>query len=100
MELAQPMGGAQPRGNRSLRKSTRSRVDELLRPILPIRVQAYLAALESGLGALGRQKVQAIPQTQAQGVPLVSERRKTGSRVVFPVGGWRHASCSRMVRAV
>ena len=82
MELAQPMGGAQPRGNRSLRKSTRSRVDELLRPILPIRVQAYLAALESGLGALDRQKVQAIPQTQAQGVPLVGERRKTGSKVV------------------
>ncbi len=100
MELAQPMGGAQPRRNRSLRKSTRSRVDELLRPILSIRVQAYLAAHESGLGAMGSQKVQAIPQTQAQGVPLVGERRKTGAKVVFPVGGWRHASCSRMVRAV
>ena len=100
MELGQSMGGAQPRRSRSLGKSTRSRVDELLRPILPIRVQACLAALESGLGAMGSQEVQAIPQTQAQGVPLVGERRKTGSKIVFPVEGWRHASCSRMVRAV
>jgi len=100
VELAQPMGGAQPRRNRSLRKSTRSRVDELLRPILSIRVQAYLAALESGLGAVGHQKVQAILQTQAQGVPLVGERRKTRSQNVLPVDGRRHSSCSRMVRAV
>ncbi len=100
MELAQPLGGAQPRRSRSIRKSTRSRVDELLRLKLSIRVQAYLAALESSLGAMGRQEVQAIPQTQAQGISLVGERRKTGSKVVLPVGGRRHASCSRMVRAV
>ena len=84
---------------RSARQSASTRVAELLRTILPVRVQAHSSALEPGAGAMGGPQVQAVPQTQAQGVPLAGERCSTFSQAICPMGGWRDTSYGRMVRA-
>src|SRR5271157_4583113 len=83
-----------PGGSRAPHRSVGTRLDELLRPVLPIEVCSSPSPSQRGPGWMGATEVQTV-STLGAGLDALAERRRaTGSELVRPVaarrttGGW------------